>query len=100
MSAGDLVRTARSRANLTQLELGRRAGVTQAAISRIEDERVSPRFDTLARLLEACGFSVEIAPRLGEGIDRTAIRELLRLTPAERARLAVEEAHNLERIGR
>jgi len=100
MTAGELVRTARGRAGLTQLELGKRAGVTQAGISRIEDERVSPRFDTLARLLEACGFSIEIAPRLGEGVDRTAIRELLRLTPAERARLAVEEARNLERIGR
>jgi transcriptional regulator with XRE-family HTH domain len=100
MSAGDLLKTARSRAGLTQLELGKRAGVTQAAISRIEDEEVSPRFDTLERLLDACGFSIEIAPRLGEGIDRTTIRELLRLTPAERARLAVEEARNLERVGR
>jgi transcriptional regulator with XRE-family HTH domain len=99
MRAADFVRTARNRAGLTQLELGKRAGVTQAAISRIEDGKVSPRFDTLARLLEACGFSIEIAPRLGEGVDRTAIRELLRLTPVERARLAVEEARNLEQIG-
>ena len=100
MRAGHLLKTARSRSGLTQLELGKRAGVTQAAISRIEDEKVSPRFDTLTRLLEACGFSIEIATRLGEGVDRTAIRQLLRLTPAERARLAVEEARNLERIGR
>jgi len=29
------------------------------------------------------------------GIDRTVIRRLLALTPAERARLAVDEARNL-----
>ena len=99
MEAGNLLRQARRRAGLTQLELGKRAGVTQASISRIEDSRVRPRFDTLDRLLEACGFSIELAPRLGEGVDRTAIRELLALTPAERARVAVEEARNLEWIG-
>lgn len=100
MKAATLLRQARRRAGLTQLELGKRAGVTQASISRIEESRVRPRFDTLDRLLEACGFSLELAPRLGVGVDRTAIRELLRLTPAERARLAVEEARNLGRIGR
>ncbi|MCA1581631.1 MAG: helix-turn-helix domain-containing protein, partial [Acidobacteria bacterium] len=80
--------------------LSSRAGVTQASISRIEDGKTSPRLDTLDRLLEACGFTLELAPRLGQGVDRTAIRELLRLSPAERARIAVEEARNLERIGR
>jgi transcriptional regulator with XRE-family HTH domain len=100
MEAATLLREARRRAGLTQLELGKRAGVTQASISRIEDSRIRPRFDTLDRLLGGCGFSLELAPRLGEGVDRTAIRELLRLTPAERARLAVEEARNLEQIVR
>ena len=33
---------------------------------------------------------------VGATIDRSAIRELLKLTPAERARLAVAEARNLE----
>jgi hypothetical protein len=31
----------------------------------------------------------------GPSVDRSAIRELLKLTPAQRARLAVEEARNL-----
>lgn len=98
--AAALVRQARKVAGLTQRTLSARAGVTQASISRIEEGKTSPRLDTLDRLLEACGFSLELAPRLGQGVDRTAMRELLRLTPAERARLAVEEARNLERIGR
>jgi transcriptional regulator with XRE-family HTH domain len=95
VNGASLLRTARRRIGLSQRVLAERAGVTQAAISRIEDGKTSPRFDTLDRLLQACGFTVELAPRLGEGVDRTAIRELLRLSPAERARLAVEEARNL-----
>jgi hypothetical protein len=34
-------------------------------------------------------------PIAGLGVDRTAIRELLALSPAERLALAVEEARNL-----
>jgi transcriptional regulator with XRE-family HTH domain len=98
--ASRLLSRARRVAALSQHTLAVRTGVTQASISRIEDGKTSPRVDTLDRLLEACGFTVELAPRLGEGIDRTAMRDLLRLSPVERARLAVEEARNLDRIGR
>ena len=54
--------------------------------------------DTLDRLLAGCGQELELRRRLGIGLDRTAIRELLDLTPAERARLAAEEGRNLERV--
>jgi transcriptional regulator with XRE-family HTH domain len=100
MRAASLLIHARRSAGLTQQKLAKRAGVTQASISRIEEGKVSPRFETLERLLDACGFALELVPRAGHGVDRTAIRELLRLTPAERARIAVEEARNLDRIGR
>ncbi len=100
MNAATLLHHARTAASLSQHALGTRASVTQASISRIEDGKVIPRFDTLEGLLEACGFTIEIVPRAGQGVDRTAIRELLRLSPAERARIAVEEARNLDRIGR
>jgi transcriptional regulator with XRE-family HTH domain len=98
MSAASILGYARRKANLSQRELGRRAGTTQATISRIEDGLVSPRFDTLERLLDVCGFQLQTIPRRGIGIDRGAIRELLRTTPVERARLAVEEARNLEKL--
>jgi transcriptional regulator with XRE-family HTH domain len=89
---------ARRKANLSQRELGRRAGTTQATISRIEEGLVSPRFDTLERLLDVCGFQLQAIPRRGVGIDRTAMRELLRATPAQRTRLLAEEARNVERL--
>lgn len=95
MDAGRVLRQARRRANLTQRELAGRSGVPQPAIARIESGAVVPRLDTLDRLLEACGGSLEVRPRLGIGVDRTAMRELLGLTPGERARLAAEEAGKL-----
>jgi|SRR5450432_2689583 len=98
MSSSTLLPYARSKANLSQRELGRRAGVTQASISRIEDGRTSPRLDTLERLLDACGFQLEVVPKRGVGVDRTAMRDLLQLSPERRAQLATEEARNLDRI--
>jgi transcriptional regulator with XRE-family HTH domain len=98
VDAGRLLRYARDKARLSQRELGRRAGISQTTISLIEDGKTSPRFATLDRLLDTCGFELEIVPRAGVGIDRTRMREFLRLTPAERARVAIEEARNLEGI--
>ena len=98
MDAGSLLRYARDKARLSQRELGRRTGISQTTISLIEDGKTSPRFATLDRLLDICGFELEIVPRAGIGIDRTRMREFLRLAPAERARIAIEEGRNLEKV--
>lgn len=100
MDAGSLLRYVRKKAGLSQRELGRRAGVTQASIARIEGGESSPRFETLDRLLSACGFELEPISKRGIGIDRTGLDALLRLTPEERARTAAEEARALDRLPR
>jgi predicted transcriptional regulator len=99
VEAGRILRQARKRAGLTQRDLAIRAGVAQPVVARIESRGVVPRLDTLDRLLSACGEGLESGPRLGRGLDRSVIRTLLTLTPGERARLAVDEARNLERTG-
>jgi transcriptional regulator with XRE-family HTH domain len=86
---------ARLAAGLSQRELSRRTGVPQAAISRIEHGLVSPRVQTLDRLLRACGKDASLIARPGTGVDRTLIRERLRLTPSERIRRVVLEWKNL-----
>ncbi|HEX5938375.1 MAG TPA: helix-turn-helix transcriptional regulator [Actinomycetota bacterium] len=91
MRAGSMLREARFRAGLTQRELARRAGVPQPGISRIERGHVSPRVDTLDELLRACGLGFELVDRPGRAVDRTLIRERLRLSVADRARLAARE---------
>ncbi len=88
----------RRSAGLSQRELADRSGIPQPAIARIESGRSTPRFDTLASLLRACGLTIGLEPAVGEGVDRTAIRRLRRLTPAERAEIAVREARNLEKV--
>lgn len=91
MDARSIVLEARLGAGLSQRELARRSGVPQAAISRIEHGIVSPRVETLDRLLRSCGRDVVVVQRPGTGLDRSLIRERLRLTPTERARQAVRE---------
>jgi transcriptional regulator with XRE-family HTH domain len=95
VDAARVLREARLKAGLTQRELAQRTRVAQPAIARIESGKVVPRVDTLDRLLRGCGWSLETAHRIGEGLDRTGIVELLRIRPAERARLASAEANNL-----
>jgi transcriptional regulator with XRE-family HTH domain len=91
VDARSIVLEARLGAGLSQRELARRSGVPQASISRIERALVSPRTETLDRLLRACGRDVGLVLRPGTGLDRSLIRDKLRLTTAERARLAVKE---------
>jgi hypothetical protein len=67
----------------------------QAAVARIETGRVTPRVDTLARLLDLCGFSLEVEPKRGTGVDGSLIRNLLDLSDAERARTAAASGRNL-----
>ena len=95
-----LLRDARRKAGLSQRALAERAGVPQPTIAAIESGRQSPRFATLERLLRACGYELDMAPVLGEGVDRTLIHQMLDLTPAERARRGAQEAHALERFVR
>lgn len=92
---GRMVRYARRRAGLTQRELSALAGIPQETIARIEAGRVDPRVGTLDRLLEACEMGLEVMPRLGIGIDRTQIRQLLDLTPTQRLELAIDDDRTL-----
>jgi predicted transcriptional regulator len=92
---GSILRYARRRAGLTQRELAARAHVPQPAIARIESGVVSPRMSTLLPLIEATGLTLEIAPRIGVGVDRTLIRTSLARTPEERIQGAAVAARNL-----
>jgi transcriptional regulator with XRE-family HTH domain len=88
----NLLRHARRRAGLTQVELAARAGVPQSTIGRIETDRINPTIATLRLLLNAAGQELELTPLAGQDEDRNLIRDRLRLTPAARARLAIQEA--------
>jgi transcriptional regulator with XRE-family HTH domain len=92
MTAARLLRRARRRAGLSQRELARHASVPQSTVARVELGVISPRANTLDRLLRAAGQTLTVEPLLGVGVDRTQIRELLRLSPQQRLRLAEADA--------
>ena len=96
MDPASTLRNARRRAGLSQRALAALVRVPQPSVARIESGAVMPRVDTLDRLLAACGLRLEASP--AGGIDTTAIDAMLRLTPAERLRLATVEAANLARL--
>jgi transcriptional regulator with XRE-family HTH domain len=100
VDARSIVLEARLAAGLSQREVSRRSGVPQAAISRIEHGLVSPRAETLDRLLRVCERDVQVVERPGRGVDLTLIHERLRLSVAERARQVVLEWKNTRALER
>jgi transcriptional regulator with XRE-family HTH domain len=51
---------ARKRAKLSQVELARRMGVSQAVVSRLESAEHSPRLETLAEAARAMGYRMSV----------------------------------------
>ena len=98
MTAERLLKHARRRAGLSQRALAKAAGIPQSTVARIELGTLSPRTNTLERLLRASGASLATEPVLGVGVDRTQMRERLLLTPGQRLRLAAADAAGLSRL--
>ena len=76
-----LIREARQRAGLSQVELGRRAGVTQSVVSAYESGARQPSVPMLERLVRASGGELEILlldeNSASPAADRRVARKLL-----------------------
>jgi transcriptional regulator with XRE-family HTH domain len=85
VTPGELLRSTRRRHGLTQRQLAIRARTSQAAISRIERDLVSPAVSTLAELLRLMNEELVLEAREVEwGHDVTLNRTNLSLTVAQR----------------
>src|SRR3982750_2704492 len=89
---GDLLRTARESAGLTQRDLARKARTAQSVVARIELGETSPSWSTLARLLKAAGFAlspalrrIQLDPQMLDDVPR-----ILALSPEQRLREITE----------
>ena len=60
MRGADLIREARLRAGLTQAELSALSGTQRSVIARWEQGSVSPTFDNMLEVIEACGFELPL----------------------------------------
>lgn len=99
MTAGELLREARLRHGLSQAQLARRAATSQAAISRIERDQVSPTVETLRVLLDKLGEELRLRARTVDyGHDRTLLRANLNRSAKERIEYAVAAARAVEPI--
>jgi transcriptional regulator with XRE-family HTH domain len=85
--AAALIRKARNEAGLSQADLGKRLGMSQAAVAKLERPGSNPTVDTLDDVLWATGHQLELAaPVRRPGVDESLIRQQLELTPAQRLR--------------
>jgi transcriptional regulator with XRE-family HTH domain len=55
-----MLRVARQRADLSLRELAHRAGTSHATLLAYESERKNPSARTFQRIIEACGFTMEL----------------------------------------
>jgi transcriptional regulator with XRE-family HTH domain len=89
MTSGTLIRQARMRAGLSQLQLSERSGKDRAQIARWERDVVTPSLETLRDLLRACGFDLEMQLVPYEAPDARRderLQKALEQTPQERLR--------------
>lgn len=83
--AASLLRSSRRSAGLSQAQLGRRLGVSQAAVAKLERRGSNPSVETLDRALRAAGHRLELqASPWQPSIDETLIAQQLRLSPEQR----------------
>jgi predicted transcriptional regulator len=100
MECSRQLRQVRQRAGLTQRDLAARTGVAQPTIARIERGLVDPRLGTLERLLDACDARLAVERIAGRGVDRTQMRELLKLTPKAPVEALQRDAAGLAALDR
>jgi transcriptional regulator with XRE-family HTH domain len=87
---GELINERRRHLGLSQRSLARRAGTTQAAVSRIERGLTTPTWETVRTLLLAMGYEPELrARRLPGRWDPLHLLASLERSPAERLQLAI-----------
>ena len=94
MTSGTLIRQARTRAGLSQVQLAERSGKDRAQIARWERDVVKPSLETLRELLQACGFDLDLQLVLYQPPDpgeAARLRKEMSRTPQERLVAMLEQ---------
>jgi transcriptional regulator with XRE-family HTH domain len=87
VTSGTLIRQARTRAGLSQVQLAEKSGKDRAQIARWERDAVTPSLETLRDLLRTCGFDLDLSLVPYRGPDsrlETRLEKSLDRTPQER----------------
>jgi transcriptional regulator with XRE-family HTH domain len=98
-ASAKIIRTARREAGLTQQQLARRLGISQAAVAQLERPTANPTLATVERALRATNHRLELrAVRAEPSVDITLLQEALRWTPAERIAAAARLTRDAEKL--
>ena len=97
-SSAEVLRDARRRAGLTQASLAERAGVTQSVISAYESGHRQPALRTLAALVDATGFELDLQLRLPHRLDPLTGPIGQRLRAHRHELLSSAEAHGIRNL--
>jgi transcriptional regulator with XRE-family HTH domain len=82
-----IVRDTRTAAGFSQRALAQRAGTSQSAIARYERGIATPSWETLQRLVSACGQRLRLSTEMvADAHDVELAAHLLQLTPLQRLR--------------
>jgi transcriptional regulator with XRE-family HTH domain len=84
VTGGEIIKEARLLAGYSQRQLADRAEVPRQSIARWEGRTVEPGFDTVRRLLRACGFDVSLVRFEPDETVDLRLGGKLELTPQER----------------
>jgi transcriptional regulator with XRE-family HTH domain len=92
VTSGELMRTARKRAALSQAQLAERLSIPRSQIARWEADAYEPGLSTLRRVLRACGFdlSLELIAYEPDEAREERLALLRRLTPQQRLAAMLE----------
>jgi transcriptional regulator with XRE-family HTH domain len=94
-----LLKNARREAGLTQAELARQLGVSQAAVAKLERPGANPTVETLDDALWETGHRLTLtAPVRRPGVDESLIRQQLAISPAERIRQLDRQATEMRAL--
>ena len=95
MKGGELIREARLRAELTQVELARRLKTGQPVIARWESGSRSPRFETVVKAIRACGLDLSVGIYNFDHDHGYLIEDQLRISPERRLDSMVKHRNNM-----
>lgn len=98
MTSADLIIIARRRAGLTQAALAARLGLPASQISRWERGAVEPSFETLRRVVAACGLALTVGLANADDSYDEFIERALAVPPAERVARMVRWGNEVQRL--
>lgn len=98
LPGGKMIREARLRAGMTQLELAERMGTSQPVIARWEKGHRSPSVEALVRAVRACGLDISMSIVAPDPEHELLISQNLAISPESRLHKMVSSRRGINEL--